>query len=383
MITKEAIVIGLGISGCSAARLLAESGYTVTCFEGESHIGGSLFEDVRPNGIRVQPHGPSVFHTDNEKVYQYIKRFGAFFPYNHRVFLSYQNKMVPLPLNANSLQAIFGNRQADALLSRLSAAFPGMKRISVDRLIDSHDAKLIDLGRFIIENILTQSINKKEGSSFIPADDSYMNDAYVDIGNDDCYYTDSIQAMPMQGFMSIMENMIDHPAISVYLNTNALSRISLHDDNATVLFDGVPFKGPIIYTPSIDRLFNYCYGALPYRTGKVSFQDIQTDFQNECAVLLTPKNKETIRITESKYMTLQDIEGQTSLMLESPYTESSRGISEPFEPVLSEDSMAIYGKYAALAKSYPSLHLLGRIACYHNYSISESIEQAIGIVSGF
>ncbi len=383
MNTKEAIVIGLGISGCSAARLLAESGYTVTCFEGESHIGGSLFEEIRPNGIRVQTHGPSVFHTDSEKVYQFIKRFGAFFPYNHRVFLSYQNKMVPLPLNANSLQVIFGNRQADALLSRLSAAFPGIKRISADRLIDSHDAKLIDLGRFIIENILTQSINRKDGSSFIPADDSYMNDAFVDIGNDDCYYTDSIQAMPMQGFMSIMENMVDHQAISVYLNTDALSRISLHQDSTTILFDGVPFKGPIIYTPSIDKLFSYRFGALPYRTGKVSFQDIQTDFQNECAVLLTPKSKDTIRITESKYMTLQDISGNTSLMLESPYTESSKGMGEPFEPVVNADSMKLYSKYADLAKAYPSLHLLGRIACFRNYSISESIEQAIGTVSGF
>ena len=370
MNTKEAIVIGLGISGCSAARLLAESGYTVTCFEGESHIGGSLFEEIRPNGIRVQTHGPSVFHTDSEKVYQFIKRFGAFFPYNHRVFLSYQNKMVPLPLNANSLQVIFGNRQADALLSRLSAAFPGIKRISADRLIDSHDAKLIDLGRFI-------------RSSFIPADDSYMNDAFVDIGNDDCYYTDSIQAMPMQGFMSIMENMIDHQAISVYLNTDALSRISLHQDSTTILFDGVPFKAPIIYTPSIDKLFDYRFGALPYRTGKVSFLDVQTDFQNECAVLLTPKNKDTIRITESKYMTLQDISGNTSLMLESPYTESSKGMGEPFEPVVNADSMKLYSKYADLAKAYPSLHLLGRIACFRNYSISESIEQAIGTVSGF
>lgn len=375
-------MIGLGISGCSAARLLAESGYTVTCFEGESHIGGSLFEEVRPNGIRVQSRGPSVFHTDNEKVYQFIKRFGAFFPYNHRVFLSYQNKMVPLPLNANSLQSIFGNRQADALLSRLSAAFPGVKRISVDRLIDSHDTKLIDLGRFIIENILTQNINLVEGSSFIPADDSYTNDAYVDIGNDDCYYTDSIQAMPMQGFMSIMEHMIDHPAISVFLNTNALSRIAVHQDNSTILLDGVPFRGPIVYTPSLDIFFDYRYGALPYRTCRVSFQDIDTDFQNECAVLLTPKSKEFIRITESKYMTLQDISGQTSLMLESPYVPLIKGIAEPFEPVINDESREQYKKYALLAKECPSLHLLGRIACFRNFSIAECIEQAIDTITG-
>ncbi|MBR3033321.1 MAG: NAD(P)-binding protein [Clostridiales bacterium] len=381
MIRKDALVIGLGISGCSAARLLAESGYTVTCFESESYIGGSLFEEVRPNGIRVQSFGPQVFHTDSEAVFQFIKRFGAFFPYNHRVYLSIQNKMVPLPLNANSLQMIFGNKQADTLLARISSAFPGIKRVSVDRLMNSHDSKLLDLGRFMLENILTRDINRKDDNSFVPADDSFSNDAYVDIGNDDCYYTDSIQAMPMQGFMSILEHMIDHQAISVFLNTNALSRISIHQDNTTVLFDGVPFKGPIIYTPSLDKLFHYCYGSLPYRKGRISFQDIRTDFQNDCAVILTPKNKEVIRITESKYMTLQDIDGHTSLMYEAPYVSASKGNGEPFEPVINEESKKMYEKYEELAKACPSIHLLGRMACYRNQSISDSIEQAIDVVS--
>ncbi|MBR6255030.1 MAG: NAD(P)-binding protein [Clostridiales bacterium] len=383
MVKKDALVIGLGISGCAAARLLAESGYSVTCFEADSHIGGSLFEDVRPNGIRVQTRGPQIFHTDSENTYQFIKRFGSFFPYRHRVFLSCQNKLGPLPLNANSLTALFGVKQAEALLSRISSAFPDERRISVDRLIDCHDAKLIDLGRFMIENILTLDINHKEGSSFAPADDSYMNDAYVDIGSDDCYYTDSIQAMPMQGFMSVMEHMIDHPAINVYLNTNALSRISIHQDESTVLLDGVPFHGPIIYTPALDKLFKFCYGALPYREGRVSFKDIKTDFQNDCAVILSPKDKETIRISESKYMTLQNIEGHTTLCLESPYVSASRGNIEPFEPAISEESLKLYGKYADLVKSCPSIHPLGRIACFRNLSIAESIEQAIEVISRF
>ncbi len=381
MVQKDAIVIGLGISGCAAARLLAESGYSVTCFEGESHIGGSLFEDIRPNGIRVQTRGPQVFHTESENVYQFIKRFGSFFPYRHRVFLSYRDMKVPLPLNANSLKTLFGEKQAAALLSKMESSFPGEKRISVDQLINCHDTKLIDLGRFMIENILTLDINKKAGSSFAPADDSYSNDAYVDTGSDDCYYTDSIQAMPMQGFMSVMEHMIDHPAISVYLNTNALSRISIHQDNSTVLFDGIPFRGPIIYTPSLDKLYKYCFGALPYRTGKVSFQDIKTDFENDCAVMLTPNNNDTVRITESKYMTLQNIDGHTSLCLESPYFSASRGYTEPFEPEITPESLELYGKYVTLAKECQSIHLLGRIACFRNLSIGESIEQAIDVIS--
>ena len=369
--TKNALVIGLGISGCAAARLLAESGYTVTCFEGESHIGGALFEEERPNGIRVQTCGPHIFHTDNENAYNFIKRFGSFFPYRHRVVVSINNQMVPLPLNAHS----------ESLLSKLSVAFPDEKRVSVDQLMASSDAKLNDLGRFIIENILTLDINHRSGSSFIPADDSYMNDAFVDIGSDDCYYTESIQSMPMQGFMSIMEQMIDHKAITAYLDIDALSRVSIHQDGSTVLLDGVPFKGPVIYTPSLDKLFGFCYGALPYRRSRTSFVDMDIDFHNECAVILTPKAKDCVRVSECKYMTLQSIEGRTSLCMEEPFTSVSRGLSEPFEPAHSSESLALYGKYAELAKKCPSVRLLGRMACYRNYSISESIEQAIEVVS--
>ena len=381
MKTKNALVIGLGISGCSAARLLAESGYTVTCFEGESHIGGALFEEERPNGIRVQACGPHIFHTDNENTYAFIRRFDSFFPYRHREVVSIRNQMVPLPLNAHSLEMLFGEKQAESLIMKITGAFHDEKRISVDQLMASSDSKLNELGRFIIENILTLDINRRSGSSFIPADDSYMNDAFVDVGSDDCYYTESIQSMPMQGFMSIMEQMIDHPAITTYLNTDALSRVSIHQDGTTVLFDGVPFKGPVIYTPSLDKLFGFCYGALPYRSSRTSFVDIDTDFKNECAVILTPKAKDCIRVSECKYMTLQSIEGRTSLCMEEPFTSVSRGMSEPFEPALSSSSLELYGKYADLAKKCPSIRLLGRMACYRNYSISESIEQAIEVVS--
>ena len=106
MTKKEALIIGMGISGCVAARLLADAGYQVSCFERESHVGGALFDEVRPNGISVQSHGPHIFHTDKDHVYQFLKRFGSFYPYRHRVLVEIKGKTVPLPLNANSLEIL-------------------------------------------------------------------------------------------------------------------------------------------------------------------------------------------------------------------------------------------------------------------------------------
>ena len=381
MKNKEALVIGLGISGCTAARMLADAGYSVTCFESESRIGGILFDELRPNGVRVQSFGPHIFHTNNENVYSFLKRFGSFFPYQHHVLVSIGGKRVPLPLNPRSLEILFGEKQASSLLSRIASAFPEERRVSVDQLTSSGDAKLIDLGRFMIENILSLDLNRKEGSSFLPADDSFMNDAFVETTSDDSYYTDKIQAMPMQGFTDVMERMIDHPAINVFLNQNALSRLSFHEDDYSILLDGIPFKGPVVYTPSLDKLFDYRFGALPYRAGTITFKDLPTDFQNECAVIFSPKDNETIRMTESKYLTLQVLDGQTSLCCEGPFARQAKNLSTPFEPEITSQNLELYGKYQDLAKKYSSLHLLGRIACYKNLSIAECIEQASDFIS--
>ncbi|MBO4475028.1 MAG: NAD(P)-binding protein [Clostridiales bacterium] len=378
---KEALVIGLGITGCSAARMLADAGYSVTCFERASHVGGRLFEDVRANGIRVQVYGPRIFHTDNESVYRFLKRFGSFYPYRHRVLLSTGDKTVPLPLNSHSLEVLFGENHAHQILIRLQTYFPDRKRISSDELIRSSDEMLIDLGRFIIENILTLKINRQSPDSFIPADDSYANDAMVDIGTDDCYYEDSIQAMPMQGFLPIMESMLDHPAITTYLNMDALSRISILENSSRVLLDGVPFNGPVIFTPSVDRLFDYKYGALPYRATKITFHDEKRDFCNESAVIVTPKDPEYVRITESKQITLQDIDGHTTLSMETPYETMVKAHTEPFEPEITEANLAILNRYMDLLKNCTSLIPLGRMATYRNMSIAESIEQAQKMVA--
>lgn len=381
MTKKEALIIGMGISGCVAARLLADAGYQVSCFERESHVGGALFDEVRPNGISVQSHGPHIFHTDKDHVYQFLKRFGSFYPYRHRVLVEIKGKTVPLPLNANSLEILFGSSQKDELLSRLMRQFPEQKRILIDQLIASSDSLLIDLGRYMIENVLINGINKRDDSDFAAADDSYMNDAYVDISTDDCYYTDSIQAMPRDGFTELMNTMISHPGITIYTDMDAFSRITLLPHSSTVLLDGMPFSGRVIITTSLDRLFDCCYGALEYRTSKITFQDMDSDTTRDGAVTVSPKGKNCIRTTESKLITLQEAPGKTTLCMESPYFSIANSLDEPFEPERSEENLKRHAQYMELCHNYPSISLLGRTAHYRNLSIAQCVEEAIECIT--
>ncbi len=378
---REALVIGLGISGCVAARVLAESGYSVTCFEKESHIGGYLFEDVLPSGLRRQLYGPHIFHTDNEKVYTFLKRFGAFYPYVHRVLARINDTPVPLPLNASSLNTLFGEARSATLIHKLNTHFGPDKRISVTNLLRSGDSSLIELGKFIINHILVPEINHLPDDEFTAADDSYMNDGYVHTGYSDNYYEDRYQAMPMDGFCSLLDNMLDHKNITYFLNMDAFSRISLHEESDSILLDGAPFKGIVVCTPSLDTLFGFRYGALRFRTSTITNVTLSQDFYLQSAVQTCVSDSEVVRITEDKQITLQDIPNETTICKESHYFSTTNSLLEPFEPECTEENLELYEKYQALASKYSSLIPLGRNACMRNLSIAQCVDQAMNLLS--
>ncbi len=377
VMTKEAIVIGLGLSGCVAARLLADAGYSVSCFEKESHIGGNLFEEIRPNGQRVQLYGPHIFHTDNEDVYTFLKRFGNFYPYTHRVLADVSGKVVPVPVNFTSLSKLFNTRQASILTEKLTSVFGVDKRISPDELLSSGDNTLIGLGKYLVENLQIPNINRVSEESQIACDDSYMYDTFVETGDNDNYYPDKYQAMPILGFLPLLENMLSHPKISYQTNTDGFARLSLVEETGSFLFDGIPFKGPVIFTPSLDILFDYRFGHLPFRISNITHEDIDQDYYLDSAVLTNAHDASCVRIFENKYLTLIDTPGTTSICKESSYSKVINKQFEPFEPAINKESLRIYGKYARLAGKFHSLILLGRLACYKNMSISDCIEQAM------
>jgi len=378
---KEALVIGMGISGCVAARVLAESGYTVTCFEKESHIGGYLFEEELPNGLRSQLYGPHIFHTDEESVYAFLKRFGAFYPYIHRVLTRIDDASVPLPLNATSLNTLFGEARAATLLHKLTSAYGPDQRVPVSKLLQSGDSSLIELGKYVIKHVLVSEINHLPDDEFTPADDSYMNDTLIHIGSNDSYYEDRFQAMPTEGFCALLDSMLDHKNISYYLNMDAFSRISLHEESDSFLLDGAPFKGLVVYTPSLDALFGYRFGVLRFRAATITNETLPTDLFLQSAVQTSVSDSEVVRITESKHITLQDVPNETRICKESHYFSTTNSLLEPFEPEYTKENLELFSKYQALAAKYSSLIPLGRLACFKNMSIAQCVQQAMNLSS--
>jgi UDP-galactopyranose mutase len=101
-------VIGAGFSGAVVARELAEHGAHVDIFEKRDHIAGNCYtRRDAPTGVMVHVYGAHIFHTDDLHVWNYVRRFGEFEPYTHRVKAVAQGRAYSLPINLHTINQFF------------------------------------------------------------------------------------------------------------------------------------------------------------------------------------------------------------------------------------------------------------------------------------
>lgn len=375
--SKNALVVGLGFAGSVIARTLAEAGFSVTAIEKRAHIGGNMFEYERANGVRVHLYGPHIFHTSTKRVFEFLSKFSAFYPYTHRVLGKIDGKLVPIPFNFTSIEELFLPQKAEYLKGILSAAFPDKERVQISDLLDHKDPEIMSLGCYIYEKVFVNYTSKQWGVPIEMIDTSVINRVPVVIGTDDRYFSDSVQMMPLYGFTVLFERMLEHPNIHINLNTDSSSRIRLHSDSDKILLDGVPFDGPVCYTGAIDELFDSVLGTLPYRSLDLRFEDHHVDCYQPGPVVNYPNDEFFTRITEFKHITLQDVPEETTILKEYPIAYQPGGHMVPFYPIQSDSSRKKYLDYVNLSRKYDDLYLCGRLAEYTYFNMDAVVDKAL------
>lgn len=369
---KQMIVIGAGISGLTAARILAEAGYQVTILEKRSHIGGNVY-DYFENGILVHKYGPHLFHTRMHHVAEFLQQFSVFFPYEHRVLGEVKGKLVPIPFNYRSIDELYPPEQAKHLKQVLSEAYPDVESVPILELRKHKDPEVNALAEFIFQNVFYGYTKKQWGKPPEEMDRSVMKRVPVRISYDDRYFTDAFQMMPEQGYTVMLERMANHKNIAVRYECNAFAYLSVQ--NGQVFFDGERFNGPIIYTGCIDELFEYQYGALPYRSLDFVLEKQNVTQAQPVVQVNYPNRFAYTRTSEFKLVQKEKIENRTVLVYEYPKECTKDDI--PYYPVESKESTNLYQKYRKLSNRIPNLYLLGRLAEYKYYNMDISIDHAM------
>lgn len=375
----DCIIIGSGIAGAAAARVLAEEqGKKVLVLEKKNHIGGNCYDGKDEYGILVHWYGPHIFHTGNEEVYEWLSRFTDWYAFGHEVVARVGDKLLPVPFNLNTLKMVYGEEKAAVLEKKLVDTFGFGARVPILKLREQQDEDLRAIADYVYENVFLRYTMKQWGQTPEEIDPAVTGRVPVVISYDNRYFGDKYQGMPLDGFTPMFEKMLDHPNIEVRTNTDAKDALVISEQEGKVLMDGQEFCGTVIYTGPVDELFDCRFGRLPYRTLRFDFEHYdQSDYQGHSVVNYTVSEDYT-RITEFKYLTGQKADS-TTIVKEYPFAYTGAEGEIPYYAIMNEENNALYQKYADLAAQIPDFHLLGRLAEYKYYNIDAMAAKAIAL----
>ena len=371
----DCIIIGSGIAGAAAARVLAEEqGKKVLLLEKKHHIGGNCYDEKDEHGILIHKYGPHIFHTKEQKAYDYLSRFTDWYAFGHEVVANVHGKLIPVPFNLNTLHMVYEQEKADALEKKLIDAFGLESRVPILKLREHEDPEIREIADYVYENIFLHYTMKQWGQTPEQIDPAVTGRVPVLISHDNRYFQEPWQGMPLHGYTLMFEKMLDHENITVEIGVDARSRVTFSE--GSVSLDGQAFTGDVIYTGPLDELFDCRFGRLPYRSLRFDFEYYdKPDYQGHSVVNYTVSEDFT-RITEFKYLTGQQAEG-TTIVKEYPFAYTGAAGEIPYYSIANEANQKLYEQYRGLVEHIPNVWLLGRLAEYKYYNIDAMVLKAL------
>ena len=357
----DTLIVGAGFAGCVLAeRLASQMHRRVLLIDRRDHIGGNAYDFHNEHGILVHQYGPHIFHTNSDEVVKYLSRFTTWRPYEHRVLASVQGKLLPVPINLDTVNGLYGLQlDSDGLRE-----FLAQRTITPAQIRTSEDIVVSRVGRELYETFFRNYTRKQWGLDPSELDASVAGRIPVRFDRDDRYFTDSFQAMPQDGYTRMFERMLDQPGITVRTGVE-YADVARTYPNARVVFTG-----------PIDEYYGFRFGALPYRSLHFRHETHHREVYQRAPVVNYPNDHDYTRVTEFKYLTGQR-HAMTSIVYEYPRAEG-----DPYYPIPRPENAAIYAKYRELAERDTNVDFCGRLANYKYFNMDQVVAQALHTFRG-
>ncbi|NYJ02354.1 UDP-galactopyranose mutase [Nocardioides thalensis] len=371
MSTPDLLVVGSGLFGLTIAeRCASELGLKVLILERRSHLGGNAYSEFdEETGIEVHKYGTHLFHTSNERVWEYVNRFTSFTNYQHRVFGKYQGQVYSLPMNLGLINQFFGKShtpdEARALIAEQSSE------------IDTADAKNLEekaislIGRPLYEAFIKGYTQKQWQTDPKELSADIITRLPVRYTFDNRYFNDKYEGLPVDGYTAWLERMADHPNIEVRVNTDFFD---VRDE-----FQG---KVPIVYTGPVDEYFGNSEGRLSWRTVDLESEVLDVDdYQGTGVVNANDPDVPFTRELEFKHLhperAASYTKGKTIRVRE--YSRFAEEGDEPYYPINTAEDREKLLKYRDLAKKEPMTLFGGRLGTYKYLDMHMAIGSALSM----
>lgn len=350
------LVVGAGFAGATLAeRLATVRGDRVLVIDRRDHIGGNAFDELDGAGLLVHRYGPHIFHTNSDLVLRHLSRFTAWRPYEHRVLGMVDGQLVPIPINLDTVNALYGL----ALTEETLPAWYAGRAEPRDEIRTSEDVIVAQVGRELYEKFFQGYTRKQWGLDPSQLDRSVTARVPVRTNRDDRYFSDTHQVMPRDGYTAMFRTMLDQPGITVRTGT----------DHAEV----AGLAPRTIWTGPVDEFFGFRFGRLPYRCLSFRHETHDRERFQPVGVVNYPQTEAWTRITEYKHLTGQ-VHPRTSISYEFSSAEG-----DPYYPVPRPENQALYKRYQALADASTDTWFAGRLATYRYMNMDQVVAQALSV----
>lgn len=352
------LIVGAGFAGSILAeRLASQHDARVLVVDKRPHISGNAYDHYDDAGILVHRYGPHIFHCNSAEIFEHLSQFTEWRPYQHRVLASVDGQLVPMPINLDTVNRLYGLN----LTSEEMPAWLAKVAEPRDRIETSEDAVVSKVGRDLYQKFFRGYTRKQWGLDPSELDAQVAARIPNRTNRDDRYFTDTYQAMPLHGYTRMFERMLAHPNISVMLNTDYRG-----------IENVIPYW-EMIYTGPIDAFYHYKFGALPYRSLDFRFETHDVAQYQPVGTVNYPNEYAYTRITEFRHLTGQRHD-RTTIVYEYPKAEG-----DPYYPVPRPENQDLYQRYAALAEQEPGVHFVGRLATYKYYNMDQVVAQSLAL----
>jgi UDP-galactopyranose mutase len=357
----EYVVVGAGLAGATVAeRIASQLNVQILVIEKKKHVAGHCYDFYDENGILVHKYGPHIFHTRIKDAWDYLSNFTEWHLYQHRVLSYVDGKLVPIPINLDTINQLFGTKLS---AQELPDFFKDLAE-PVHEIKSSADVVLSKVGRYLYEKMFKNYTLKQWGVTPDELDPQIISRVPIRENRDDRYFDDPYQGLPKQGYAHMVERMLSHPNIKLLLGTDCKEVI------------GEIEYEKLIYTGPIDYYFDYKYRKLPYRTLEMKFETHDVETYQPVAVVNYPNDYDFTRITEFKHMTGQKSD-KTSIVKEFP--KGTTAEEEPYYPVFDKQTNKLAAKYRGEAEREPNTIFVGRLAEYKYYNMDIVVARALEV----
>lgn len=350
------LIVGCGIFGATFAQQAIEDKKTVLIIDKRNHIGGNVYTE-KINGIQLHKYGAHIFHTNNLAIWNYINRFAKFNNYKHKVLANYQNNYYSIPFNMKTFDQFWNIKtQKEAINKINSQKFSG-------KISNLEEQALSMVGEEIYETLIKGYTTKQWNKNPKKLPPSIIKRIPVRFTDNDLYFEDQYQGIPIGGYTNLISNMID--GCDLKLESDYFSKRDYYDS----------ISKKIIYTGMIDEFFEFKYGFLEYRSLHFEHNIYSTRYYQSNAVInFTDINIPYTRKIEHKYF--EPIESDKTIVT-TEYPKNFEKKLEPYYPINDSINHKKYQKYKKLSSIDKKYVFGGRLAEYKYVDMNQAIGSAL------